>query len=238
MSASLLRRGLGRIIDTLLNPGYCLACGAGLGGGESLCAVCKEHLQRVPNPCRYCGEPNPVGSALCPACLRNPPRWQGLSAPFQYRGLAREYLLRLKYSESLHLARVLCRAGGVPVRDHLPWPEVLLPVPLHRERMLERGYNQAAEIATAWSGMLDIPVDRRALRRLRATASQSGLNAAERTRNLRGAFEYRTRKTYRHVAVIDDIVTTGSTADEITRVLHRSCVDCVEIWALARAYRR
>lgn len=238
MSGRLLVRGLGRLFDTLLNPGFCLACGAGLQGAEALCAVCAERLRRVPNPCLHCGQPNPATAPVCPACLRNPPRWQRLVAPFQYRGLAREYLLELKFSDALHLARILCRAGGAPPHDHRPRPEVLLPVPLHRERLFERGYNQAAEIAAIWSHMLGIPVDRRALRRIRSTASQSGLNAAQRARNLRRAFEYRATGLYRHVAVIDDIVTTGSTADEITRVLHRGGVDCVEIWALARAYRR
>ena len=238
MSGRLLARGLGRLFDTLLNPGFCLACGAEVRSAESLCAVCRQRLRRVPNPCRHCGQPNPVAAPACPACLLNPPRWQRLIAPFQYRGLAREYLLKLKFSEGLHLARILCREGGAPPRDQLPWPEVLLPVPLHRERLIERGYNQANEIAAIWSRMLGIPVDRRTLRRVRSTPSQSGLNAARRRRNLRRAFEYRARDRYRHVAVIDDIVTTGSTADEITRVLHRGGVDCVEIWALARAYRR
>ena len=237
MSGRLLARGIGRLIDTLLNPGYCLACGAVLGGVDSLCAVCLQNLRPVPNPCDHCGQPNPVGGPVCPACRHDPPRWQRMVACFEYGELTRDYLLQLKYSEALHLAPILCRAGGAPLRADLPAPEVLLPVPLHRDRLLERGYNQADEIAASWSGRLEIPLDRRALRRVRATASQSGLNAAERARNLRGAFEYRTPGAYRHVAVVDDIVTTGSTADEITRVLHRGGVDRVEIWALARAYR-
>jgi ComF family protein len=113
-----------------------------------------------------------------------------------------------------------------------------LPVPLHRERLLERGYNQADEIARIWSRELAIPVDRKALIRTRATPSQSGLSARQRELNVRRAFAYQPKHEYRHVALVDDIVTTGSTVSEIARALHRAGVDYVEVWALARVYRR
>ena len=115
---------------------------------------------------------------------------------------------------------------------------MLLPVPLHRTRLLERGYNQACEIATVWSAALGIPVDRRALTRPRSTQSQSGLSAAQREQNVRQAFAYVPKHEYRHVALVDDIVTTGSTVTEITKLLHRNGVEFVEVWALARVYRR
>jgi predicted amidophosphoribosyltransferase len=86
--------------------------------------------------------------------------------------------------------------------------------------------------------MFGIPVDRYALERLRPTASQSGLGATARARNQRGAFGFYNRRGWRHVAIVDDIVTTGSTANEITRCLHRGGVEYVEVWALARVYRR
>jgi len=238
MSLTRLARGLLRGFDYLTAPGLCLACGAALDDADSLCASCGGLLRRVPNPCRYCGQPNPVAGQVCPACLLNPPRWQRLVAPLQYRGLARDYLLQLKFAESQYLARTLCRHCGGPFVGDRPRPQALLPVPLHRARLLQRGYNQALEIAAVWSRRFDIPLDRRALRRALATASQSGLGARRRALNVRGAFAFDNRRGYRHVAIVDDIVTTGSTAGEITRVLHRAGVDYVEVWALARAYRR
>ena len=158
-------------------------------------------------------------------------------APLQYRGMVRDYLLRLKQSESTCLASCLCEHTFDAFIDCWPRPQVLLPVPLHRDRLLERGYNQAREIARLWSNDLDIRVDRRALSRIRATAPQAGLSANQRRENLRQAFRYRPGKAYRHVAIVDDIVTTGSTATEITRLLHRAGVEYVEVWALARAYK-
>jgi ComF family protein len=170
--------------------------------------------------------------------LLNPPRWQKMIAPLQYRGLARDYLIQLKFAQALHLAKTLTLHNLDSFRQSLPKPEVLIPVPLYRDRLLERGYNQALEVAAVCSRALGIPVDRHSLIRLRATESQSGLNARQRRLNMRRAFAYTTTRQYRHVAVVDDIVTTGSTAGEITRELHKAGVEYVEIWALARAYRR
>lgn len=238
MSGRSLPSYLAGFVDYLFAPGLCLACGCELDNGESLCDCCAKHLHRVPHPCLNCGQPNPVDGQLCPACRLNPPRWQRMIAPLQYRGLTRDYLQQFKYSEALYLSKTLCRQCLEPFRDSLPRPEVLLPVPLHRARLRERGYNQTEEIAAHWSREFGIPVERRALTRLRATASQSGLSATRRRENVRQAFAYRASCDYRHVAIVDDIVTTGSTVGEITKILHRAGIDFVEVWALARAYRR
>ena len=238
MSGRQLLRGLNRCLQQLLAPDICVGCGCDSAGPGSLCDCCGERLLAVPDPCHYCAQPNPLGGLLCPACRLHPPRWQKLIAPLQYRDAARDYLLELKHAQATHLARVLCTHTVAHLRRQWPRPQVLLPVPLHRERLLQRGFNQAREIARLWSADLDIPVDRHALTRIRATPLQSGLSAQQRSDNVRQAFAYAPRLPYRHVAVVDDIVTTGSTVDEITRVLHREGVEFVEIWALARAYRR
>ncbi|MBT8434378.1 MAG: ComF family protein, partial [Gammaproteobacteria bacterium] len=135
-------------------------------------------------------------------------------------------------------SKTLCLQCLDSFRDSSPRPEILIPVPLHCARLFERGYNQADEIAAVWSQTFGIPVDRHALTRLRATPSQSGLSAAQRANNVRQAFAYRPKRKYRHVALVDDIVTTGSTVTEITKTLHRAGVEYVEVWALARVYRK
>ena len=238
MSVTNVRRRVAQFLNILFAPGICLACGSELAGTSSLCSSCSSHLHRVPNPCQYCGQPNPSSGFVCPACLRHPPRWQKLIAPLQYRGLVREYLIQLKFSEALHLSKSLGDHCCDALRQSSPVPEVLIPVPLHRSRLLERGYNQAYEIATVWSTALGIPIDRHALSRTRPTGSQSGLSARQRASNIRHAFNYAPQRTYRHVAVVDDVVTTGSTVTEITTQLHRGGVEFVEVWALARAYVR
>ena len=238
MSGRQLLRGVSRCLEQLLAPGVCLGCGCDPGDSSLLCHFCCEHLEAVPNACEYCGQPNPVNGIICPACRLNPPRWQRLIAPLQYRGTTRDYLLQLKHSQATPLAKALCRHTLERFRQQWPRPQVLLPVPLHRTRLRDRGYNQAREIARIWSTDLDIAIDHRALTRVRATALQSGLSALQRENNVRLAFDYSPRRPYQHVAVVDDIVTTGSTVSEITRLLHREGVEFVEVWALARAYRR
>ena len=111
-----------RCLELLLAPGLCLACGCELGEADSLCAAAARALRRVPNPCQYCGQPNPVTGTVCPACRLNPPRWQKMIAPLQYRGMTRDYLLQLKHSEATHLARRLCRHTLEPFRQIWPRP--------------------------------------------------------------------------------------------------------------------
>jgi ComF family protein len=237
MSGRRLLRGFTRYLQQLLVTGVCLACGCDPGDAATLCSSCRQRLHAVPNPCSHCGQPNPLEGLICPACRLNPPLWQKMIAPLQYRGITREYLLQIKHAESIHLASCLCEQTLGSFAECWPRPEVLLPVPLHRQRLLERGYNQAREIAHIWSAELDLDVDRHALTRLRATPLQAGLSAIQRKQNVRHAFDYAPRREYRHVAIVDDIVTTGSTVTEITRLLHQAGVEYVEVWALARAYR-
>ena len=237
MSGRHLIHRLTQLITNILSADVCLACGHGIRQGEDFCPACRKRIKRVANPCPACALPNRVNQGVCPTCLLNPPRWQKMTAPLQYRGLVRDYLIQLKFSDALHLGKSLCLQCLDCFEKESPRPEVLIPVPLHPQRLGERGYNQAFEIARICSRELNIPLNRRALSRIRATPSQSGLSAAKRHTNIRNAFHYDPLQTYRHVALVDDIVTTASTVDEITRVLHRGGVESVEVWALARVYR-
>lgn len=146
-------------------------------------------------------------------------------------------MIQLKFNESLYLANSL----GSHLIEHFQQgdscPEVLIPVPLHQNRLIDRGYNQAFEIASILSQQLDIPLDTQVLQRVRHTQSQLGLSANQREKNILKAFSYESNLKYSRVAVVDDIVTTGSTANEITKTLHRAGVSHVEIWGLARVCR-
>ena len=113
-------------------------------------------------------------------------------------------------------------------------PELIIPVPLHKSRLKERGFNQALELARPLGQRFGIPVDIQAIRRTRATAPQSGLDKKERRRNIRGAFELKGKPLARHIAIIDDVVTTGNTVNELARILRRGGATRVEVWAIAR----
>ena len=237
MSGRRFQTAFYQLFSRILDPALCLGCAHSIKPLQFYCANCITALKRIDNPCTLCGLETNSNETLCAACLFDPPRWQNLVAPLKYQGLTRDLLLQLKYGESLHLANSLVTRFIDSYARVDPAPEVLLPVPLHRQRLLERGYNQAFEIARILSQALDIPVDTRALRRIRHTVSQSGLSAHQRQKNILGAFVYQPTRPYARVAVVDDIITTGSTASEITKTLHRAGCPHVEIWGLGRASR-
>ena len=146
-------------------------------------------------------------------------------------------LVRFKFSESLALANSLIETVISRFATQQPRPEAIIPIPLHHQRYMQRGYNQAFEIAKLISRKLNIPVDNNCLRRIRPTQAQAGLSAYKRQKNILKAFEAINQKAYRHIAVVDDIVTTGSTVNEATKILHRAGIKTVDVWALARVVR-
>lgn len=114
-------------------------------------------------------------------------------------------------------------------------PQRLIPVPLHRKRYHQRGFNQAIEIAQPISRQLNIPLDTRCCLRRVDTTAQAELHADERRKNIRGAFQVRHHINYKHVAIIDDVVTTGATVNELAKMLRKEGVTKIEVWCCARA---
>ena len=235
MTVQKIQSWLFNALNDYLSTGLCSACGQGIEKNLNFCTGCSSKLIRVQNPCQLCGLHNPAVDEVCAACLYDPPRWQQMTAPLHYQGLTRELLMRFKFSRDLPQCRNLIKS--VLANFHQSRPEALLPVPLHRSRLLERGFNQAEEIAQLLSTRLNIPLDRHALRRTRHTDAQAGLSAYKRQHNILKAFEFENSKSYRHVAVVDDIITTGATMNEICKILHRNGVETVQVWALARVLK-
>lgn len=173
---------------------------------------------------------------LCGACLRRAPRFDAAFCAWRYT-YPIDYMVRaLKYHGALAHARVLgdLLAARLRARAAPCWPEMLLPVPLAPGRFRERGYNQAIEIGCWLERRLAIPMRTDVLVRTRETPEQAGLSRRERRQNLRGAFAVRDLSAL-HVALIDDVITTGSTVNELARVLKQAGAAGVEVWAVARA---
>jgi len=183
---------------------------------------------------------------MCGECLRSPPPFDAAFAPFEYAHPFDLLLTRLKFGRSLAAGRVLTELWIGEICNALEngyisaLPEAMLPVPLHIERLRERGYNQALELARPLAAAFGLDLATDLLRRERATSAQTDLDAATRRRSLRGAFAIApsaTRKVPQHVALIDDVMTTGATLRECARVLKRAGVGRVDVWAIARAPR-
>jgi ComF family protein len=146
---------------------------------------------------------------------------------------------RLKYGGSVTQGRVLGELFSLYMVNtpSESWPQLLLPVPLAPVRFRKRGYNQAIVLAEQIQRRLDVPLRADVVIRTRETTEQAGLDQHARRRNIRGAFAVTRELTLTHVAIVDDVVTTGSTVNELARTLKRAGVKRVDVWAIARAGR-
>jgi ComF family protein len=213
----------------------CLLCAAQCAWDLALCPDCFADCPRRGVACRACGLALPE-AGLCGRCAARPPPFSRLVAPFRYRYPVDALIRDFKYRDRLAAARFFGSAITAEIAaERRPLPECLLPVPLHWRRCAARGFNQSLEIARLAGRGLGVAVNCRIVRRVRATPAQAGLGAAERRRNLRGAFALAGAPPWQHVAIVDDVVTTGTTVREMSRALIRAGVGEVEVWAAARA---
>jgi ComF family protein len=216
-------------------PPRCLLCGARGEDDRDLCGGCAADLPRNRVCCARCALPLKMASALCGECIKHEPPFAATFAPFEYAHPLDLLLVRLKFTRNLAAGRVLAQlALDAFGTSNLSVPQAIVPVPLHRDRLRERGYNQALELARPISDALGVPLHE-ILVRGRATAAQSDLDAAARRRNVRGAFDVVGDDLPKHVMLIDDVMTTGTTIRECARVLRRAGVERVDVWVLARA---
>jgi ComF family protein len=164
-----------------------------------------------------------------------PPPFDACQAAFHYKEPIRHLIQGIKYGRRHAVGRLLGQLVAHRLANLAPPPEVILPVPLHRGRYRERGFNQSVEIARHLSRVLHIPLDLHAVIRHRPTLPQVRLSMEERAKNVRGAFSLRRPITARHVAIFDDVVTTGATVAAIAELLRRQGMERIEVWAVARA---
>ncbi len=227
-----------RRFETLLLPPTCLLCGAPGGGDLDLCPACLARLPENQPACRRCALPLPPDApdgALCGACSRRAPAFDRIIAPWRYDKPLDELIACLKFRQQLAAGRTLGLLLAEAISSKLEQrPDLILPVPQHPAKLRARGFNQAGEIAATLSRRFGIPWSSGLLLKTRKTDAQHHLNRRQRLKNLRGAFHYHAREDCRHVAVVDDVVTTGATATETARALKQAGVSRVEIWAVAR----
>jgi ComF family protein len=220
-------------LGQLLLPPACLVCGEAGRAGRDLCDACVEELPWNRPACARCALPLAHPADACGACLAAPPPFVAALAPLRYESPVDWLATRLKFHAGLAAGAVLAQLVLASARR--PPVDCLVPVPLHRTRLGQRGYNQALELARPLARAWRLPVAPGALRRVRATAAQSELTAVERRRNLRGAFAADAAQVRgKRVLLVDDVITTGSTASEATRTLLAAGAAEVRVLAAAR----
>ncbi len=227
-----------RRLDDALMPLRCAFCGTRTGyAGEQICSGCVDDLPWIADACALCAAPLEVAlpsGVHCATCQARPPPFTVTLAPLRYQFPVDAGLKALKFGRRLHY--VAAFAGVLAGQlERLPSDiDALLPVPLHRRRQVLRGFNQARELCRPLARRSGLPVADIARRR-RATSYQSGLSAVERRKNLRRAFAVTGGQKYRHIVIIDDVVTTGETTRQLANALIESGVKQVSVLAVARA---
>jgi ComF family protein len=245
MPVELVNAGLNALRRAIFPP-ICVLCGEEADRARKsvldLCAGCANDLPLNRNACPFCAEPlnetTPVNS-ICGQCLQRRPRFNAAFCPYRYAYPIDHLVRALKFHNRLAYGRVLGEllADALSEKRIEPWPDLLIPVPLAKERFRERGFNQAIELGCIIERRLGIPLRPDLVTRVRSTREQTGLDSKARRKNVRGAFQVTSQLAANRIAILDDVITTGSTANELARTLRRAGAKSVEVWAVARTAR-
>ena len=214
-------------LPDFLYPRRCPICDAPMLRSEKyVCTACTDKVKFVSGKtCEKCGRKmGEMWTHICPECINADHAFDEAFAPFAYEGDIRESITRFKYSGraeyAIFYAKCICEYGKIRIRD---WnADAIVPVPIHKSRLAERGYNQAYLLAKELSKLTGITVKDDLIIRVKKTEAQNGLNPAQRRKNLAGAFKYEnTRSIPKTIIIADDIYTTGSTVNAISKLLKK-----------------
>ncbi|MGN6850432.1 MAG: ComF family protein [Sphingomicrobium sp.] len=220
-------------------PPRCAGCGTIVGDVHSFCPDCWKQVEFLGHSgCETCGMPlEATEQSTCGACLARPPRIARTRAAVAYDELSRSLAIRLKYGRKVAIARTMARYMAPLVSSGAD--RLLVPVPLHRTRLWQRGFNQSALVARELSRKLGIAADPLALRRTRRTPPLKGMSPLQRRKTVAGAFRVREGASVvgKTVILVDDVLTTGSTAEACARTLKRAGAASVELVSWARVVK-
>ena len=232
---SLLRSVINRF------PRHCLFCLERTEHNSNICHHCLSALSLNSSCCQRCALPmdNVITEdiVLCGNCLSHHYHYDQVYSPFLYTRELRYLIKKLKYQKKIHFADVLVELfiSQTSVLQDFQLPQALIPMPMHARRLRQRGYNQALELGRKLARHYQLPLQFSQLVRQRYTALQAGLKATERQKNVRQAFAVRKPINYEHIALVDDVMTTGSTVNEAARLLKQHGVKQVDVWTMVRA---
>ena len=237
--------GISRL-GLVIFPATCVLCGGDGAFGLDLCLPCQNDLPWIRRACTGCGLPlegvsgtsglvQGSHSTLCGICIREPRNFERGYAPFIYAEPADWLVQQLKFNSRLPCIRVLSHLLlQYLLQQEVEIPEAIIPVPLHAERYRQRGFNQALELARPIARAMNRPIINDICLRQQNTVPQLDLPAKKRAANVRNAFKIIKPMTAKHIAIVDDVMTTGATTNELARLLKRNGAEFVQVWTVAR----
>ncbi len=226
---------LQKLQNTLLPP-RCLLCHAYSDTELDLCSSCYQDLPFQQRSCIRCALPIAAYERVCGSCQNLSPAYSRCISVFNYSPPLDFMIQQLKYFNKLPYAYLLGTLMSHTLKlDETATPELIIPIPLHPKRVAERGFNQALELARPISRLLDIPIDYRSCQRLRHTPKQAGLSARQRRENLTEVFTITENIEASHIALLDDVMTTGTTVELLAKELIDNGAGRVDVWVCARA---
>jgi len=172
-------------------------------------------------------------SQLCGHCLNKPPEQNISFSLFRYQDPIKRLIADFKFHDKLYLSQLFSQLMSEAL-IHKPLPQCLIPIPLNAKRLRQRGYNQSLELAKGLSKQLNVAVNNNAIRRILNTAPQSSLPYKQRKNNIQHAFSLLDVKVPSHIAIIDDVLTTGHTANAAAKLLRQKGAETIEVWTIAR----
>ncbi|MCF4995815.1 ComF family protein [Pseudomonas syringae] len=224
----------------LKNKQSCLLCDEVADDITPLCMACETDLPWLGEQCKTCALPLPGAGLTCADCLRDPPAFEQVATPWLYGFPVDSLITRFKHNAKWPFGHLLADVLGQYLQhrfdEDLPRPDALLPVPMANKRLRQRGFNQAAMLGRWLSRQLELPCEENILRRIHHTSAQQDLDAKARKRNLLNAFILAPEVPVkgRHLALVDDVLTTGATAQALARLLMNAGAARVDVYCLAR----
>ncbi len=203
-----------------------------------ICPDCYQALPHNTTCCVRCALPlaeDITSATFCGRCIKKRPAFDYACSPFRYEDDIIKLVHQLKFSEKIRFSRSIGEMLLAHFSARNEKPDCLLPVALHPSRMRQRGFNQSIEISRVLAKKLAIPIEHSVIVRQRSTAAQTGLSAKQRQKNIRGAFSVAGELNHQHVLIIDDVMTTGATVNELATLLKKNNVERVGVLCIARA---
>lgn len=239
MNISTLLKQMNKGITHIFFPYHCIICNDKANRELDLCIECERLLPWLKNCCKYCAASLPSTQSICGACLKKPLPFHKLYVLFSYTEIIKKMITGLKFQQQLVFAHILGTLLAEKISAYYQnekLPDLLIPVPLHKKRLYERGFNQVIEIARPISKKLNISIGYKSCKRVINTVAQSELPANQRSNNVKNAFVAHKQLAYQYIALLDDVITTGHTLTEISRALYDVGVKRIDVWCCARTY--